>query len=517
MKMIKMNKMNIAVLIVIMMMVLAGGCDRYIESEDLEFTLPEAPPVPTAVMATHLVENIRLSWDISDTLPGLTFNVYYTDSLGKIPTLWENSVEYSSILTGLVPGRQYYFSVASVLSNGLEGLPSEPVSSSPGILSIVINDGDMFTDSRNVLIDFIVPVASNLMQLTEDPLFSGAVWESYSAVKPFELSPGDGVKHVYARFRFTDGSQSDMVEAVSDSIILDSEALIESVYFSPDDVTFSAGDSIEFFLLTTEGGGDARVSFAGQSALRLEYNELQSNPAGGEYVYSRQYEIPAGLELFDGVVTGGYIDAAGNSAPSVNAPTLLNISNPPTPVTMTAVSESSSAIRLNWSQAIDNDFAAYQVYRGLDASVSNSSEPISVISSRTMQAFKDESLDESTEYFYKIYVYDNTGLFAGSDVVSSVTLVNQNPTPVTLAVRVIGDAVLTWTVNGDDDFDSYRIYRAASIPASIDQEAPIEIINSREGTSFTDTPGTGTYYYGVAVFDQQGKWAISNWVEAIVF
>ena len=496
---------------------MAGGCDRYIESEDLEFDLPEAPPVPLMVQAAHVSEDIRVSWEVADTLVDMTFNVYYTDSIGKTPTLWVNTAEYTSTVTGLVSGRTYYFMVATVLADGLEGGMSDPVSTSPGVLSMVINDGDAYTGSRNVLIDFIVPVPALLMQVAEDPLFTDAVWENYAAIKAFELSAGDGIKHLYARFRFGDGSESDQNGAVTDSIILDTEALIDSVYFVPDDVTFAAGDEIDFYLLTSEGEGEAGISFPGLNNLSLEYNAAMSDSGAGQYLYHRNYEIPADLELVDGVVSGRFSDAAGNNAATVNAPTPLNISNPPTPVTMSAVSESSSAVRLNWSQAIDGDFAAYQIYRGLDVSVSNDEEPVAVIGSRTTRTYKDENLDESTEYFYRIYVYDNTGLSAGSDVVSAVTLVNQEPSPVTLAARVNGDVVLTWTVNDDDDFDSYRVYRAASIPPSIDTEAPLEIINDRDDTEYTDTPGPGTFYYGVAVFDDQGKWAVSNWVEAVVF
>jgi len=418
---------NIIILVVILAL-LTGGCDRYIETEGLEFSLPEAPPVPLSVTALHLSESIMITWEIADTVANMSFNVYYPDSLEDGGILWENTSIFSSTITGLVNGRQYYFMVAAVMPDGLEGYKSDPVATSPGLLSATINNGDEYTSSRNVSITFIVPVIASLMQVSEDPLFADAVWRSYASIVSFELSAGDDTKHIYARFRFADGSETGIAEAVSDSIILDTETHIDSVYYTPIGETFSAGDFINFYVRTSENGGEGRISFPGQSALTLAYNEGLSNPAGDIYIYSRNYEIPAGLELVDGEVSGGFIDAAGNNAAVVNAPALLNISNPPTPVTLVAVTVSSSEIRLNWSQSIDNDFAAYQVYRGSNGGVTNNTDPITVIESRATITYTDEELTAGMEYFYIIYVYDKTGLTAASNVVSATTLSGPGPT-----------------------------------------------------------------------------------------
>ena len=413
---------NTIIILTMIMALMMAGCDRYIESEDLEFTLPEAPPVPVSVTVIHLAESVMVTWEITDTLANMSFNIYYTDSIDGEGLLWENTAEFTSTITGLVTGRIYYFKVASVLADGLEGYKSEPVATTPGLISAVINSGDEYTDSRNVSISFIVPAIASLMQISEDPLFTNAVWRSYAPVTSFELSAGDGSKSIYVRFRFADGSESDVTNAISDSIILDTETYIDSVYYSPSGVTFSAGDFIDFYVKTSENGEEGRISFSGQSALILTYNEALSNPAGNVYIYSRSYEIPAGLELIDGQVAGGFIDAAGNFADAVYAPFLLNIANPPTPVSLVAVPVSSSTVRLNWSQSIDSDFAAYQIYRGPTAGISNNTDPITVIESKSELTFTDEGLTAGTEYYYVIYVYDKTGLTAASGVVSAVTL-----------------------------------------------------------------------------------------------
>ncbi|MEW5923139.1 MAG: fibronectin type III domain-containing protein [Candidatus Zixiibacteriota bacterium] len=505
------------IIFILLLALLTGGCDRYIDSEDLDFTLPEAPPVPIYVKAIHLSESIMLEWQVPDTLAGMSFNVYYTDSIGKPEKLWVKTIAYSATITGLISGHQYYFMVSSVNSDGLEGEKSEPITTSPGLMSVVIAGGDIYTNSRNVRLDFIVPVTATVLQVSEDALFNDAVWESYAAAKSFELSAGDGVKHVYARFRFADGSETDISGAVTDSIILDTETSISAVYFTPDDQVLVAGDSVEFFVVSSEGDGTATITFTGQSSIALTFNEAQSNIGANRYVYSRIFGIPTGLEAVGIEVVGHFTDAAGNTAATVNAPALLTISNPPSPVTMYAVAESSSSIRLSWSQSVDDDFSAYQIYRGLSAAVSNNSDPVAVITGRTTRSYKDENLDESTQYFYRIYVYDNTGLFAASTVVSAVTLANQAPAPVTLSAGIDGGAVsLSWTQNHDADFESYRVYRATSIPTSIDQEIPLVIISDRATTTFDNSPGAGTYYYGVAVFDEQGEWAISNWLTVSV-
>ncbi|UCD94710.1 MAG: fibronectin type III domain-containing protein [Candidatus Zixiibacteriota bacterium] len=496
---------------------LASGCDRYIESEDMSFPPPEEPPLPVSLKITHLPDVIRLDWQATDTITGMRFRVYHADSLDGAYSLLGTASDFTYATGSLSSGQRYYFKISSVTPEGLEGKMSSAVSTIVGVVSAVINGGDKYTNSRDVTISFVVPLPALLMQVAEDESFAGAHWENFSVSKLFRLSAGDGTKSVYARFRFNDGSETDSAAAVSDSIILDTHARIDSVYFVPSGIALAKDSTVKFYLTTDETDGSAAVSFPGVSSLALVFDEAASDTLIGRCVYSIEYVIPGNIEAVDAPLLGRFTDAAGNVAMPVTSSELLNISNPPTPVTLVAVAESASGIRLNWSQSIDNDFAAYQIYRSITEDVSNTSSPIAIISSKSTLTFVDGGLDESTEYYYRIYVYDKTGLWAPSNVASAETYINEPPHAVTLSGRIDGGEVtLSWTAGSDEDFESYRMYRAADSTVAISQIAPLEIISSKLQTTASDSPSAGTYYYNVAVFDLQGKWTPSNWIEIIV-
>jgi hypothetical protein len=490
------------------LIVLAAGCSRYIDSENMDFELANDPPVPISLSIVHLTEGVRLSWETADTIANMTFKVYYSDSLGADPILWETTAAFQSEIRGLKPEKDYFFQVSSVVPGGIEGALSSAFSTRVGVLSVAINDNDRYTNSRDVVVRFVVPVSAALVQVSENSAFTDSQWENFLGSRNFTLSAGDGTKTVYARFQFNDGSASDSTHAAADAIILDTEASIDSVYFNPRGTVLAKGSTLTFYLVTPEAEGEAFVSFPGVSRLALPYNATGSNPGSRRYVYSRAYVIPSNLDVIDGVVTGDFIDAAGNEAPSVKAHDLLNISNPPLPVTLVAVAESSSRIRLTWSESSDDDFAAYHLFRDVSSNVTENSQPVTVVSSRSTVTYNDDNLVETTRYFYRIYVYDYTGRSAASNVDSARTLFNQPPNAVTLAVSLKDSAVhLTWTPNEDDDFESYRVYRD---PGDTTQASMLEIISSRSQTTSTDDPPSGDYYYRVDVVDGQGKAAPSN-------
>jgi len=420
-----MKKISIILLIIALF---AISCNRYIESEDLDFQLPDEPPIPISLKIIHLPDGVNLSWQASDTIANILFRVYYSiDTLETNYRLWETSGTYSSTITGLSTGQLYYFRIASVLPGNIEGERSTAVSSRIGVISVIINNDARYTNSRNVNIGFVLPGAAALMQVSEDFTFTGTRWQNYQPSVGFELSSGDGLKHIYARFRFTDGSESDTLGAITDSIILDTEADIDSVYFEPDDVVLAMDSVITFYLVSNEGWGKAEISFPGVDGLKLTYDTAGSDTISGQYVYSRNYTIPNNIETVNGIVTGSFTDAAGNQADNVVAATLLNISNPPTPVTLFAAAQSSSSIRLNWSETIDNDFTAYHIYRDSNNTISNNSEAVSVIFSRDSVIYIDTGLNDSMRYFYRIYVYDNTGRSAASNIDSAFTPMDLYP------------------------------------------------------------------------------------------
>lgn len=501
-------------IIFVALLTLAVGCSRYLENEELPFSLPTEPPVPIMLQVTHLDNSVRLSWQLTDSAAVSFFRIYVADSLNGEYRRHDSttSAVYAKTLTGLTAGRPYYFKVATVTGSKLEGAKSSAVSAVLGAVSVIINSGDLYTRSLNISVRFVVPVTATLMQVSENQSFTGAVWEDFTSPSGRTLSSGDGVKRLYARFQFVDGSESD--GTASDSIILDTRASIDSVYFQGPSGTLTRGDAVTFFIRTGETGGSADISFTGVANLTLFDDGTSGDLTANDGIYSRRYIVPINLDVVNGVVTGRFRDAAGNDAPSRPASTLINIANPPTAVSLNAKAESSGEIRLTWSQAIDNDFAAYRLYRSLTSAVSESSTLITTVTSRSTTSFVDTDLNEETRYHYRIYVYDNTGLTAGSLVASDSTFNNLPPTAVTLAGRGEDQSsILTWSVNNDDDFDSYLVYRGTVINFTEANGDLLTIISSPTGTSFTDTrPDAQTYYYRIYVKDRQGLTSPSNTV-----
>ncbi|MFH2035886.1 MAG: hypothetical protein ABIJ45_05730, partial [Candidatus Zixiibacteriota bacterium] len=502
-----------------------SGCSRDIENEILGFDPPDNPPVPINLTVNYLSDSVTVNWEVNDTLTGISFAVYYIDSIEYYAdtsspdfVLWETTSSFSSIINSLTPGRPYLIFIAAILSGNFEGSKSDPISVRTGILSLSINDGDEYTNSRNVNVSFVVPRPASLIMLSENTGFAGAIWRTYSSNSNFELSDNDEMKYLYARLRFLDGSES---EAIMSSIILDTRAQIDSVYFSPVPASFSSGDTVTFYLATNEPNGSANVSVPGVSNIELEYDFLASIPANSIYIYSCAYVIAANLEVVNGQVTGSFTDQAGNRAESVDAISHINVANDPIAVTLTAVPISSSSIRLNWSLNNNGDFTAYQIYRTTTGTVTNDDEPIAVITSQSTLTYTDVNLpSELTSYYYRIFVYDNTGRSSGSNTAEGVTLFNAAPTPVELSGRIElqdGDTVvvLSWSANHDDDFATYRVFRYTdSTTVNYTQWNALTIIGNSGTTSFTDDlPQSAQNYYQVQVVDAQGKRANSNWIE----
>jgi hypothetical protein len=399
----------------LLILTLAAGCSRYIDSSDVTQELPTQPPIPIGLKLTHLTEGVNLSWQVSDTAVARSFKIYTADSLNGRYVVRDSTQTFSKTITGLSTGRNYYFKVSTVVTGKLEGPLSEAVSTRLGLLSVTINNDDKYTRSQSVTLAFIVPVAATLVQTSEDPNFVDAHWENFSPTLSQNLSNGEGVKHIYARFQFADGSAS--AGSVSDSIILDTRAFIDSVYFAMPPVP-SPGTAIAFYLRAGEIDGSAEVSFPGVTRLILYDDGTNGDLLASDRIYSRRYIIPVNFEVTDGIVTGKFHDAAGNSADDRTASTLLNISLPPQAVKLAVRAQDSSSV-LTWTTNADDDFASYQIYRDTIPGITETTgRLLTIINSQSTTTFTDTRPD-NRKYYYKIYVCDQRGLTTGSNEVSA--------------------------------------------------------------------------------------------------
>ncbi|MBN2009286.1 fibronectin type III domain-containing protein [candidate division KSB1 bacterium] len=195
-----------------------------------------------------------------------------------------------------------------------------------------------------------------------------------------------------------------------------------------------------------------------------------------------------------------------------------NANEAPKAVTLyspTPIVGSLTSVRLNWSKNDDSDFESYRIFRGEAPGVDDSNGVlVTTISNQSTNTYDDTGLEADTEYYYRIYVYDNGNLASGSNEQHVRTNANEAPEAVALAQPTVVDSTrlsLSWSRNNDDDFAMYSVYRSESSPVDTTQ-APIAIINSQMTTSYADAKLTtnNTYYYRVFVKDTGGLIAGSN-------
>jgi fibronectin type 3 domain-containing protein len=462
---------------------------------------------------------VTLSWELLDSSGVTRFRIYSAVENSDDFTLQDSTTSYVKTVTGLPFNQPIRLRVTAVNALGIEGEPSVTVSVVIGLLSIIISDDEKHTKHREVLVQINAPSTASYVMLSEDSLFQdGTPAVPFGPLQSFTLSQGDGLKTVYAHITFVDGSESGGL--ISDEIILDTEAMIDSVSYSPSGQTFTAGDSILFVVdAAGEAEGEATISFPGGVSISLHDDGVEGDAAAGDGVYSALYTVPTGVTANNDLLTGRFTDAAGNVAAPLMSTAPLNISADPLAVRLTTVEALSSfEISLAWTQSVSSNFSWYGVYRDLDGSVSDSSKLIASINQRFTTSYTDTTVAAATTYYYRVYVIDNSGLRAGSNSNSATTPVNDPPEAVVAAAGLIDSttAGLTWTMNQERDFGSYRIFRDTLANVDTDDDL-IAIITNRTGVSHDDyvpfVSGGGpvsAYYYRVFVFDRQGLFTGSN-------
>jgi fibronectin type 3 domain-containing protein len=139
--------------------------------------------------------------------------------------------------------------------------------------------------------------------------------------------------------------------------------------------------------------------------------------------------------------------------------------------------------------------------------VDNDSLLVNTILSRTVTSYTDTGLSSMTTYYYKVYVYDQSGLSSGSNVESGTTLENKPPAKVTVSLSGVDSTTLrvSWSQNHDDDFDFYQVFREDTSQGVTDTNS-IAIVSQQSTTSYNDSQLKigAKYCYYVVVYDQEG-------------
>ncbi len=75
----------------------------------------------------------------------------------------------------------------------------------------------------------------------------------------------------------------------------------------------------------------------------------------------------------------------------------------------------STVLQVWYSASHEVDFNSYRIYRSLTAGVSEASDLVTEIVQRTTTCYYDTALTTGQTYYYRVFVYDNDGLSAGSN------------------------------------------------------------------------------------------------------
>lgn len=92
-------------------------------------------------------------------------------------------------------------------------------------------------------------------------------------------------------------------------------------------------------------------------------------------------------------------------------------SKKPSAIELAIKAATRTSVTLSWTSNHDTDFAAYRLFRSEQAGVDFNSDLMFASSLNSDTEFLDDSILPEIDYFYKIFVFDSTGLFAASNEV----------------------------------------------------------------------------------------------------
>lgn len=192
----------------------------------------------------------------------------------------------------------------------------------------------------------------------------------------------------------------------------------------------------------------------------------------------------------------------------------------PEPVSLyPPVERTMTSALLAWSVSLDPNFTSYTLLRGTEPDVTFLTGTAAVVYADAEQvSFDDTDLSADSTYFYRVQVTNGDGLTSLSNEVEVKTLNVPDPdypAPVSLyppVDRAMTSISLVWSVNHDDDFESYTLLRGDAPGVTAEAGELLVVSTDSAEVAHTDsdlTPDT-TYHYRVLVTDQDGFTSLSN-------
>ncbi len=203
-------------------------------------------------------------------------------------------------------GLHTIYAVAADLAGNIS-LQSERVSFTVITLkpagSVVVNSGEQYTNSRDVVLDISCRPAAGAtcieMRISTDGIFDAEEFEGFSAARQITLPPGDGAKQVYLQVRDSAGNLSDLL---ADEIILDTRPPASPIITSPAANSEFSDPAIEV-RGTAEPGSSVQVS--------VDTRPLAESTADDTGSWAAQLD---GLDLGQHSIVASATDLAGNTS-----------------------------------------------------------------------------------------------------------------------------------------------------------------------------------------------------------
>ncbi|MBQ2990118.1 MAG: fibronectin type III domain-containing protein, partial [Clostridia bacterium] len=183
---------------------------------------------------------------------------------------------------------------------------------------------------------------------------------------------------------------------------------------------------------------------------------------------------------------------------------------PATPTGVSAAAQSSSSIRVSWSEA--PLATGYYVYRATSSGGTYSK--VGTVDSGSTTSFTDTGLTANKTYYYKVKAYNFDGESGLSSYASAKTNAEGRPsvpTGVSAAAQSSSAIKISWSkVSGAT---GYYVYRSSSLNGTYSK---VGTVSSGSTTSYTNTGlSSGTaYYYKVSAYNSAGEGTKSGAVSA---
>jgi fibronectin type 3 domain-containing protein len=494
-------------------LLLVMGCEQI--TEPVRTPRQAYPGIPTHLVAEVGDRSVTLAW----TSPQGEIKLYYIfrkDTLQAEWTAIDSCTAAFFLDADLLNGARYSYCVSACNAAGFRGALSKSVSARPGLYSLLINGGALYTNSSTISLKFIAPSGTRYVKIALDSSLYSASWQLYSETMEWTFMPGDGRKYVYAIFLDSEGNQTGA--PVVDDIYLDTKASIQELQMSNGSQARRTGDLIKLQMQTNEAYGTASVNLGTVlPSIRLYDDGTHGDLRANDGLYCHDYYIPPCEDMFAVAITGSFTDIAGNVSDKFTSSQTLTIENPPSAVHLfkpERMGRRDDALHLTWTVNEDADFSLYKLFRSTEASVDSTSLMVSVLTAATSNHIVDSLLTYDRDYYYRVYVYDQQGLTTGSNTVQGRTIANAAPQPAELQIPLnvtSTSMLLSWGQNNETDFSHYRLFRATK-PAVSSSDLQIALISTRSTTQFQDSNlmPNQAYWYKLYTADQYGAISGSN-------